>query len=146
MPSMFERVKRRTGKKQTSCSCEKCKSQCNIPCLGTPEDIFKLIAAGYENRLMEADWDAGRIMGVTDKRYRIISPLYDDKKKSCTFLTNGLCELHNLGLKPTEGKLSHHSMTTENFDPKKSISWNVIKEWIGLSVKKKAELKERYKI
>lgn len=141
---MFERVQKRTGKKQTSCSCEKCKTQCKMPCIGTPEDIFKIISAGYENRLMEAEWEAGIVMGVTDKSYKIITPAFDPEKQSCTFFTDGLCELHDKGLKPTEGKLSHHSTTPENFNPKKSISWNVVKEWIGLSHKKAAELAKRY--
>jgi len=32
-------------------------------------------------------------------------------------------------LKPTEGKLSHHSIKVDNWTPRKSISWNVAKEW-----------------
>ena len=47
----------------------------------------------------------------------------------CTFYHDGLCELHDKGLKPTEGRLSHHSMRLDNWTPKKSISWNVAKEW-----------------
>lgn len=45
------------------------------------------------------------------------------------FFHDGLCELHDKGLKPTEGRLSHHSMRLDNWSPKKSISWNVAKEW-----------------
>ena len=47
----------------------------------------------------------------------------------CTFFHDGLCELHDKGLKPTEGKLSHHTISIDNFSTKKSISWNVAKEW-----------------
>ncbi len=50
----------------------------------------------------------------------------------CTFYHDGKCELHEQGLKPTEGKLSHHSIRIDNFDPKKSLSWLVAKEWLPL--------------
>lgn len=51
----------------------------------------------------------------------------------CTFRRDdGLCELHDKGLKPTEGTLSHHSIRMDNFNPKKSISWLVAKEWLPL--------------
>ena len=50
----------------------------------------------------------------------------------CTFFRDGLCELHDLGLKPTEGRLSHHSITKENFKFGKSLSWNVAKEWMDM--------------
>ena len=35
------------------------------------------------------------------------------------------------GLKPTEGKLSHHSIRLDNFKPSKCIAWNVAKEWLN---------------
>lgn len=47
------------------------------------------------------------------------------------FHVDGLCELHDAGLKPTEGKLSHHSIRIDNFKASKSISWNVAKEWLN---------------
>lgn len=40
--------------------------------------------------------------------------------------------LHDRGLKPTEGRLSHHSIKLDNFVPKKSLAWLVAKEWIKL--------------
>ena len=52
--------------------------------------------------------------------------------RHCTFLTpDGLCELHPLGLKPTEGRLSHHSIRLDNFKRSKSISWAVVQEWLN---------------
>ena len=48
----------------------------------------------------------------------------------CTFFKNGLCTIHDAGLKPTEGKLSHHSTKIDNFKVNKSISWQIAKEWI----------------
>lgn len=52
-------------------------------------------------------------------------------KHGCTFWKNGLCELHNQGLKPTEGRLSYHVLTEENLNFGKSLTWNVAKEWIN---------------
>lgn len=39
-------------------------------------------------------------------------------------------ELHAAGLKPTEGRLSHHTITMENLKFGMSLSWNVAKEWL----------------
>src|SRR5688572_3198504 len=109
--STFQRIVRKTGMKPRSCKCELCKSQCKEPCLGTPEDMFAISDAGYGQRLQPKEID-----GKT-----VIAPKYDTEKKSCTFFTNGLCELHESGLKPTVGKLSHHSTTLKTFNYKKSI-------------------------
>lgn len=49
----------------------------------------------------------------------------------CVFWKDGLCSLHNKGLKPTEGRLSYHTITEENIDFGKSLSWNVAREWIN---------------
>ncbi len=50
----------------------------------------------------------------------------------CVFWKNGLCELHDLKLKPTEGRLSYHVLTEENICFGKSLTWNVAKEWINV--------------
>ena len=34
-------------------------------------------------------------------------------------------------LKPTEGRLSHHTLTEESFDFSKSLAWNVAREWLN---------------
>ena len=39
--------------------------------------------------------------------------------------------LHDRGLKPTEGRLSHHTLTEESFDFSKSLAWNVAREWLN---------------
>ena len=67
------------------------------------------------------------VMGCTDHPVVMVQPINDGEW--CTFFHNGLCELHDKGLKPTEGKLSHHSIKVDNWTPRKSISWNVAKEW-----------------
>lgn len=135
MESQLEKIIRKTGRKPVSCKCEQCKSQCRTnPCLGTPEDIIRLIEAGYADRLAATTWLAGMKMGACDHPIEMIQPLYDNEKKACTFFTNGLCELHDKGLKPTEGKLSSHLIQEDNFNPKKSIAYNVAKTWEERSV------------
>lgn len=107
-------------------------SQCTTsPCLGTPDDIEKIIDAGYANKILPTQWGAGILMRVCDFIVPMLQAKYDETKGSCAFLNNGRCELHDLGLKPTEGKLSHHSISADNFDMRKSLAWNVAKEWIN---------------
>ena len=125
--SQLQRIIRKTGRKPIQCKCKLCQQQCHTPCLGTPQDILKLIKAGYADRLSWTDWAAGIIMGCTDHVVGMVQATADGDW--CTFYHDGLCELHDKGLKPTEGRLSHHSMRLDNWTPKKSISWNVAKEW-----------------
>lgn len=139
--STFEKIQRKTGRKPTECKCKLCKSQCKSVCLGTPEDIIKIIHAGYGERLSPTLWGAGVLMGLTNKPVDIVAPTFDEEKGCCTFFIDGLCELHEKGLKPTEGKLSHHSFNVDNFNANKSLSWNVVKEWINVS----DEMSEQYK-
>lgn len=127
--TQMQRIIRKTGRKPVECKCALCKMQCHTPCLGTPQDIERLIDAGYADRLKLTYWAAGMIMGVIDRPIPMLQAAAGDEY--CTFFQNGLCELHTLGLKPTEGKLSHHSIRLDNFKPSKSLSWNVAKEWIS---------------
>lgn len=125
----FERIIRRTGRKPSSCKCKLCKQQCRTcPCLGTPEDIEHLIDAGFADRLAWTDWCVGMMMGVIHVPIVMVQAQQTDT--GCIFLHDGLCELHDKGLKPTEGKLSHHTTKLETFTVRKSIAWNVAKEWI----------------
>ena len=96
-----------TKLKENSCHCEKCVAMCkHAVCLGTPEDIERLFEAGYGDRLEKTIWAAGLKIGIP--LMQMVQPLYDEGKRQCTFLTDeGLCELHDKGLKPTEGKLAN---------------------------------------
>lgn len=125
----LNKIIRKTGRKPVSCKCQLCKKQCTVvPCLGTPQDIEALIDAGHGEKIFPTDWWAGMLMGVIDRPI----PLYAAEllPSGCTFLKDGLCTLHDSGLKPTEGKLSHHSVKPETFDKRKCLSWNVAKEWL----------------
>jgi hypothetical protein len=87
------------------CSCLKCKAMCKTsPCFGTPIDIQQLITAGYKDRLIATAW----VDVEWDGLWPVIAPTQTGN--GCIFLTNeNLCELHNLNLKPTEGRLAHHA-------------------------------------
>ncbi len=129
--STFEKIMRKSGTKPSSCKCQKCKQQCmNSPCIGTPEDMKRLIDAGYADRLAPTQWAFGMLIGMHHEPVAMIAPQFDQERGCCTFLKDGLCTLHELGLKPTEGRLSNHVAGPTNFIPKKSIGWNVAKEWL----------------
>jgi hypothetical protein len=127
--SQLKHIMRKTGRKPVACKCKLCKEQCTRSvCLGTPQDIEKLIDAGYGDKIKITTWAAGIRIGVTTQ---VITMFQAQMTESgCIFLKDGLCTLHDKGLKPTEGKLSHHSITEENYTPKKGVTWNVAKEWL----------------
>jgi hypothetical protein len=93
-------------RKITECSCFACKTMCvNSPCMGTPEDISKIIDAGHGDRLMLTVWTDEK----TGNQLPAIAPVKGPK--GCVFQNqDGLCDLHASGLKPTEGKLAIHDM------------------------------------
>lgn len=126
----FQKIVRKTGRKPVSCKCVKCKSQCAVtPCLGTPQDIMALVDAGYADVIYPTDWKVGQMMGITDKVVPMFQ-LEQRKDGSCVLFKDGLCTIHEKGLKPTEGKLSHHSYDVDNFVAKKSLGWNIAKTWM----------------
>ncbi|MBQ8629784.1 MAG: hypothetical protein IJ421_09975 [Prevotella sp.] len=131
METALQRIMRKTGRKPIECKCQKCKQQCKTPCLGTPEDILRLINAGYKERLAVTHWWVGIARGKLDFPVIMIQARQEENGY-CTFYHDGLCELHDLGLKPTEGRLSHHSITKENYKFGKSLAWNVAKEWMDM--------------
>lgn len=132
----LQRIMQKTGRKTCECKCKLCKAQCHTPCLGTPQDILQIMDAGYTDRLKPMLWGAGMLLGVIDQPVQMIQAEQTgvgdfDPNARCTFFKDGLCEIHNLGLKPTEGRLSHHSTRIDNFKRNKSIAWNVVQEWLN---------------
>lgn len=141
----LQRIARKTGKKPTECGCTMCQQQCQTPCVGTPEDMFKIIEAGYSDRLIMKPWIAGAILLPKDhKPVLMLQSKMNPETKHCTFFQACKCELHDLGLKPTEGKLSHHSLSKTNFNPKKAISLFVAKEWINTTMTEMDRLINKY--
>jgi hypothetical protein len=110
--------------KRASCTCERCVKMCQSrPCWGTPEDMKAIIDAGLGDRLMvdmDGYYDSNGFAEVgprvlcpgavghegSDNDMLHVSSGWGDRYPSnpCTFLKDGLCELHALGLKPTEGR------------------------------------------
>ena len=138
--SKFYEIIRKSGRKPVACKCEACKQQCKrCPCLGTPEDIEKLIDAGHGDKIKATTWAAGILMGCTNQ----FVDMYQAEltPNGCIFLKEGgLCFIHDSGLKPTEGKLSHHSQTP--VPASKNLTWMIAREWLD---EKNAETIKRIK-
>ena len=118
--SALHRIMRKTGRKPVECRCKACQAQCKTPCLGTPDDILRLIGAGYGERLKMTYWCVGMLLGKINYSIPMVQAIQTDK--GCTFFHDGRCELHAKGLKPTEGRLSHHTITQENMKFSKMLS------------------------
>ena len=117
----------------TECSCDRCKAMCTAPCCGKPEDFDKLIAEGYGSRLMIDDWPGDILIKPAMKGYEgQRAPWSTRLPQGCTFWKDGLCELHDSGLKPTQGKLCHHSYEGEE---NLAIADYIRKSWQGKKAK-----------
>lgn len=101
---------------------------CHTPCLGTPQDVLRLIDAGYIDKVCYSEWAVGILLGFTT----YIIPMVQIKENDgwCVFYHNGLCELHDKGLKPTEGVLASHDLNPEELTPDGNLTYAVAKEWI----------------
>lgn len=117
MKEEVERIKKLVGidhnRWEQPCTCDKCKNMCKVPCIGTPKDIEAIIDAGYADRLKETMWT--------------------EKDGWCAFRRpDGLCELHDRGLKPTEGALASCKMIEEDNVPtyETSVLRAVANEWV----------------
>lgn len=127
--NMNQRIMRLARKKPVVCRCNLCRAQCeNTPCLGTPMDIKKLINNGYAGRLEVTHNYSGMFLGMIDHPVSVVSPRTPGGK-CAIFTKERLCELHDLGLKPLEGRLSHHSTELGTFRRHRSIGVNILKEW-----------------
>lgn len=127
---ILRKIIQKTGRKPVQCRCAECKKQCRTPCLGTPQDILALIEAGHSDKLSKTEWLVGMILGKLEVSISMVQ-LIQTKQGWCICYNDGLCELHDLGLKPTEGKLSYHTIKAENYKFAKMLSWNVAREWIS---------------
>lgn len=94
-----------------NCNCLKCKTMClSSPCFPTPEEVIRLQKLGFGSDLMFTMF----MNPETFEIYSLVAPksteFMDGIINQCTFHTkDGLCELHELGLKPTEGRLANHN-------------------------------------
>jgi hypothetical protein len=114
------------------CDCTGCQSMCRTPCLGTPEDIVNLVKAGYVDRIAVTDWATGIIWGTHKKMVPMIQPRLDTETGFCTFFERqtGHCQLHDIGLKPLEGKLAYHESRKYTMETiKNSPVLLIVSEW-----------------
>lgn len=98
--------------------------------IGTPKDIEAIIDAGYADRLKETMWMVG-YLAVKEKPIAMIQPT--EKDGWCVFRRpDGLCELHDRGLKPTEGVLASCKVIEEDDIPtyETSVLRAVAHEWV----------------
>lgn len=124
----LQRIETRTKRKPTQCNCERCKSMCHTPCLGTPQDILRLIEAGYADKVAYSEWAVGIILGFTP--YVIPMVQIEEKNGWCVFYHDGRCELHDKGLKPTEGILASHDLNPDELKPEHNLTFSVAREWV----------------
>ena len=134
MKEEVERIKKLVGidhnRWEQPCTCDKCKNMCEVPCIGTPKDIEAIIDAGYADRLKETMWMVG-YLAVKEKPIAMIQPTVKDGW--CAFRQpDGLCELHDRGLKPTEGVLASCKVVEEDDIPtyETSVLRAVAHEWV----------------
>ncbi len=101
---------------------------CHAPCCGTPDEMHKLMEAGYGERLMVDDWpDGPPMIKPAMKGYEgKISPWNTRSDEGCTFWKEGKCQLHSSGLKPLQGKLAHHSL---EFNEISAIENAIVAAW-----------------
>lgn len=92
------------------CSCEICLGYCRRPGWWTVEEAAAAIQAGYGHRMM--------LEIAPELSFGVLSPAFKGCERSiasnpfagrgCTFLRQGLCELHGTGHQPLECRFCHH--------------------------------------
>lgn len=98
--------------KESICSCNICKSMCKNPCIPTPDEAMNLMNLGYnlDSRffyLQHEDYNYDDV--------EVLLPYKNLDTCACEFQNNeGLCELHDKGLKPLEGRLALHGVNYED--------------------------------
>lgn len=119
------------------CSCDTCKNMCKkAPCHGTPEEMLAIMNANprYMDWLhINKQWDTNMVF------IRPVGPYAVDLIGQCPFQTSeGMCELHDKGLKPIEGRVAIHK-GGEDGHPRKGIRASLAQSWekpIGQAVLK----------
>lgn len=145
------------------CSCERCQTMCRRPCWPVPSDVRALIEAGEGGKLMLDYW-VGSFTSDHDNTYIVCpansghegtaapeegsgfgfgfafmcstgsSPLH----KGCVFQKDGLCTLHDRGLKPAEGKAAHHALKRPDLHEDVARHWDteegraIVASWCAL--------------
>jgi hypothetical protein len=92
------------------CACEICVGYCARPGWWIVEEAARALEAGYAGRMM-LEMSPDRMFGVLSPAFKGNEGLFALDLYAacgCTFLSNGLCELHDTGLEPLECRHCHH--------------------------------------
>lgn len=129
--TQLQTIIRKSGMEPSECRCKECRSQCQLTsCLGTPDDLQKLIDAGHATALDKFTFNSPFIGNERIHMYKIKS---QETNTGCHFYQqqDGMCLLHEANLKPTEGMLSHHKRQLKDIKPGggNSIALLVARTW-----------------
>lgn len=127
----------------SDCDCEECRKMCKHPCWPTPKEALALIEAGYSNRMMVEEWltygDPIQLLcpaGIGFEGNR--NPPFWPDYNGCVFYSEEKgCELHDLGLKPSEARLctAHDDNDGHELHETMAMTWNspnaqeLVKKW-----------------
>jgi len=112
------------------CRCKECVGMCKrYPCWPLPKEAKELILRGFGEKLMldnfEGKWEilCPAMKGYEGKRIPNSAGIIPN---CCTFLTNDLCDLHDLGLKPLEGR----EISCKSSLEERGVHTKIAMEWI----------------
>ena len=106
---------------ESACSCNTCKAMCrSSPCFPTPQEAITLIEKGYQDKMQLSIY----IDPVTTRPYAAITGAFTDEGCAFQSKTTGLCELHEPGLKPLEGRLANHRYADAGLRLHVARSWH----------------------
>lgn len=101
-----------------ACSCKRCQLMCmNSPCLGSPNDIKRLIKLGHKDNMSLTIWAVGymnsngQIPPIEMIQLKGNPNGLTPYTRTCVMFENGLCSIHEN--KPTGGKLAQHDDTQQ---------------------------------
>lgn len=110
-----------TPAKPSQCDCLDCQHLCTVtPCIGTPEDIARLLTQGLRPLLVRTLWLAGLPIGIPGIEMVQINAR---PCGACPLLADGRCIIHPI--KPTGGRLASHvpSRLDQNPDTAVALTW-----------------------
>ena len=122
---------------EKGCTCDVCKKMCLRPCWPAPDEVLKLIEAGYGPQLMLDYWvvESGDIYLVCPASAGYEGKMAPHRPPHCTFNHNFLCDLHDLDLKPLEGRMADCKRSQPDLHKKMADLWDsvegqtVVKVW-----------------
>ncbi len=92
------------------CDCSICKTYCQRPGWWTVEQARHVMRAGYAGRMM-LELSPEQAYGVLSPAFKGCEGFYalqEYASKGCSFLNDGLCELHDTPFMPLECRFCHH--------------------------------------